>query len=212
MSIINKEISDSCTAHYIREKVIYNLVLENMQRILWYVQCFEEDFAAKQIEELDLNHQKDLKLKRKELEKAKKRIAEIDRIIQALYEDNTRGKISDERFATLSESLEDEQQELKDRVPDIDTILEETEIKCEGLQHFIERAKRITRLTELTPEIVHEFIERIVVSKPEKINGKRHQTIDIYYHGAGIIKMLSAEEMEEAYQQHISKQHKEKTA
>ena len=49
-----------------------------------------------------LNHQKDMKSKRKELEKAKKRIAEIDRIIQTLYEDNTRGKISDERFATLS--------------------------------------------------------------------------------------------------------------
>ena len=49
-------------------------------------------------------------------------------------------------------------------------------------------------MTELTPELVHEFIERIVVSKPEKISGKRHQTIDIYYHGAGIIKMLSAEE------------------
>ena len=67
-------------------------------------------------------------------------------------------------------------------------------------------------MTELTPELVHEFIERIVVSKPEKINGKRHQIVDIYYHGAGIIKMFSAEEMEEAYQQHISKQHKAKTA
>ena len=161
---------------------------------------------------MKLNHQKDLKLKRKELEKSKKRIAEIDRIIQTLYEDNTRGKISDERFATLSESLEDEQQELKDRVPEIETFLEKTEIKCEGLQHFIERAKRITRLTELTPELVHEFIERIAVSKSEKIDGKRHQTINIYYHGAGIIKMLSAEEMEEAYQQHISRQHKAKTA
>ena len=202
----------SCTAHYIREKVIYNLVLEKMQRVLWYVQCFEEDFAAKQIEELDLNHQKDLKLKRKELEKAKKRIAEIDRIIQTLYEDNARGKISDERFTTLSISLEDEQRELKDRVPEIETFLEKTEIKCEGLQRFIERAKRITRLTELTPELVHEFIEKIVVSKPEKISGNRHQIVVIYYHGAGIIKMFSAEEMEEAYQQHISKQHKVKTA
>ena len=94
----------------------------------------------------------------------------------------------------------------------MESFLEETEIKCEGLQYFIERAQRITYLTELTPELVNEFIERIVVSKPKKINGKRHQTIDIYYHGAGIIKMLSAEEMEEAYQQHISKQHKAKTA
>ena len=41
--------TSSCTAHYIREKVIYNLVLENMQRVLWYIQCFEEDFAVSRL-------------------------------------------------------------------------------------------------------------------------------------------------------------------
>lgn len=33
--------------------------------------------------------------------------------------------------------------------------------------------KRVTQLTELMPEIIHEFIERIVVSKPERRDGKR---------------------------------------
>ncbi|MDE7004139.1 MAG: DUF4368 domain-containing protein [Oscillospiraceae bacterium] len=43
----------------------------------------------------------------------------------------------------------------------------------------------MTRLTELTPEIVHEFIGKIVVSKPDKLNGKRHQRVDIYYNTIG---------------------------
>lgn len=70
-----------------------------------------------------------------------------------------------------------------------------------------------TRLKELTPEIVHEFIEKIVVSKPTYIDGTRQQSIDIYYKGVGIIKFFSAEEMETLYQKHInSKRSKEKTA
>lgn len=53
-------------------------------------------------------------------------------------------------------------------------------VKKENLQQFIDKAKKVTRLKELTPEIVHEFIEKIVVSKPNYIDGVRHQSIDIY--------------------------------
>ena len=45
---------------------------------------------------------KQLAAKRRELSKAKKRIAEIDTLIQKIYEDNASGKLSDERYTTLS--------------------------------------------------------------------------------------------------------------
>lgn len=46
--------------------------------------------------------------------------------------------------------------------------LETATAKAADLTHFIERARQVTRLTELTPEIAHEVIEKIVVFKPEK--------------------------------------------
>ena len=79
-------------------------------------------------------------------------------------------------------------------------------VKTEGLQHFINRAKKVTRLTELTPEIVHEFIEKIVVSKPLYLDGKRHQTLDIYYNGVGILTMTTPEEMEEEFEYRMKQQ------
>lgn len=54
------------------------------------------------------------------------------------------------------------------------------------LQKFIQRARQVTRLTELTPEIVHVFIAQIVVSRPEKIDGKRHQRVEIHYYTIGL--------------------------
>ena len=75
--------------------------------------------------------------------------------------------------------------------------------KSDSLQRFIDRVKYITQLTELTPEIVHEFIEEIVVCKPEYIDGKRYQNLDIYYNSVGIVKEPMPEELEELFQEHI---------
>lgn len=195
--------SDICSAHYIREKVIEKLVLESMQRVLWYVQSYEKLFAQKQLENFGEQKKKELTEKRRELEKAKRRIREIDTVIQKLYEDNAMGKVSDDRFATMSMSLETEQEELKTKVPELETELENAKIATEGLQRFIEKAKKVTQLTELTPELVHEFIQKIVVGKPEYKDGKRYQSVEIHYNGVGIIREPSPEEMEEYFQEHL---------
>ncbi len=197
--------SDVCSAHYIREKVIESLVLESMQRVLWYVQTYEKEFARLQMEKFGELQKKELVEKHRELDKAKVRVREIDGVIQKLYEDNAMGKISDERFATMSISLENEQSELKERIPILEEELETAKIKTEGLQRFINKAKQITRLNALTPELVHEFIEKIVVSAPETKDGKRYQEVEIHYNGVGVIRQLSPEEMEEAFQEHIKK-------
>ena len=197
--------SDVCSAHYIREKVVEQLVLESMQRVLWYVQSYEKLFAQRQLAEFGEKQKKEFAEKRRELDKAKLRVRKIDGIIQKLYEDNTTGKISDERFATMSVSLENEQSELKDRIPALENELENAKIKTEGLQRFIDKAKQVTRLESLTPELVHEFIEKIVVSAPEYKDGKRYQEVAIHYNGVGIIREPTAEEMEEYFQERISR-------
>ena len=53
--------------------------------------------------------------KKKELEAAEKRIAELSAIFKRLYEDSVTGRISDERFTELSADYEAEQKELKER-------------------------------------------------------------------------------------------------
>ena len=103
----------------------------------------------------------------------------------------------------MSMSLETEQEELKNKVPILESELENAQIATEGLQRFIEKAKVITHLTELTPELVHEFIQKIVVGKPEYKDGKRYQSVEIHYNGVGIIREPSPEEMEVHFQEHF---------
>ena len=204
--------SEVCSAHYIREKVVEQIVLESMQRILLNVQVFEKEFARKQMDCYTEDKKKLLAAKRRELIKAKKRIAEIDALIQKIYEDNASGKLSDERYATLSRSYAEEQKTLKAAVPEMQAYLEIETDKTESLQRFIQKVKQITELKTLTPELIHEFVDKIVVYAPRYLDGKRVQLLDIYYSGVGILHELTPEEMEEAFQQHLAEHNKEKTA
>ncbi len=135
--------SDVCSAHYIRECVVENLVLESMKRVLWYIQSYEKLFVQKQLDEFGEKHKQELEQKQRELRKAKSRADEIDRIIQKLYEDNAVEKISDERFAKMSLSLETEQLALQTKIPDLEAEVENAKIKTEGIQTFVSKAKRL---------------------------------------------------------------------
>lgn len=88
------------------------------------MQAFEKEFVCKQLECYSEDKKKELAQKRRELNKAKKRIAEIDSLIQKIYEDNAIGKISDERYATLSMSYKEEQQCLKAGIHAMKSYLE----------------------------------------------------------------------------------------
>lgn len=203
--------SNVCSAHFIREKVVEELVLEGLQRLLWYIQVYEKRFAQEQMEHFGLQEKKKLTAKCRELDKAKQRVLEIDQLIQKSYEDMTKGLLSEERFATLTVSLENEQRQLKVDIPALEDSLNATADKADDLQKFIQRARQVTRLTELTPEIVHEFIDKIVVSKPEKIDGKRHQKVDIYYSTIGLWTAPEPETLEQEYMAYYQAMQKRKS-
>ena len=203
--------SDLCSAHFIREKVVEELVLEGLQQLLWYVQVYEKQFAQEQMEQFGLQERRELDARQRELEKAKQPVIEIDGLIQKSYKDMSKGLLSEERFSTLTVSLESEQKRLKEAIPEMEASVETATDKANDLQHFIERARQVTRLTELTPEIVHEFIEKIMVSQADKVDGKRHLQVDIYYKTIGLWCAPSPEEMEELFQKYLAAQ-KKKTA
>ena len=203
--------SEVCSAHYIREVVVEKLVLANMQRVFNFVQLYEKQFAEAQMANYGEEQKKSLAEKRKAITKAKKRIAEIDGLIQKIYEDNVNGKLSDDRYATMSMAYEEEQRQLKEETAIAEEALNTVSDRVDTLQKFIDKIKKITQPTELTAELVHEFIDKIIVHAPRYLDGQRYQIIDIYYNGIGVIRGLSPEEMEEAFQKRLE-QIKSKTA
>ena len=95
-----------------------------MQRVFWYVQCFERKFAEQMQSRSIEESRKELSKKRRELEKTEKRIAELETRFMRIYEDNVSGKLSDDRFAQMSKMYEDEQAEKKTLAETLRTEIE----------------------------------------------------------------------------------------
>ena len=191
-----KHDTSLCTSHYISDKILQVIVLENIQRVISYIKSYEDLFIQEQLAKSAQDEIKKISINKKELEKAKSRIIEIDNLFMHIYEDNVSGKISNDRFRNLSFNYDKEQQELKIKIEQLSKDIENTEKKDTDITQFISNVKKYTEITELTPEILNELIEKILVHQTEKIDGKKVQEIDIHYRGVGIISFpVSLEDM-----------------
>ena len=183
-----KKDGEACTGHYIRECVLDEIVLEDLRRVTSAAREHPEKFAAyigsKQSAEL----QREIRRQEKELAAMRKRKMELDTIFKKLYEDSVLGRITTEQFQMLSGSYTEEQSRITAGIPQ-----KESEIQClretvSGTDSFLDKAKRYTDITELTPELLRLFIEKIVVHEKE-VKWSKHapQTVEIYYNGIGYV-------------------------
>ena len=93
-----KSNTGSCKIHYIREQVLYRIVLETIRQTLSYVHMFRKDFKLERLAQDEESRKVELAEKQKALSGAKKRMEDLDRLIQHIYEDNVLGELSDSRY------------------------------------------------------------------------------------------------------------------
>ena len=180
-----KKSKQTCSSHRIRNAVLEQLILERLQEVMAYAKENEDKFIELVTSQSRKEMEKSLREAKKEYDAAKARCSKLDDIIQRLYEDNVDGKISDERFQKLSMTYEDEQSRLKARIAELDALLLEEKEKSLNTDNFLSMVREYTEIKELNCEVIRTFIDKILVHKVEKANGKKYQAIDIYYNGIG---------------------------
>lgn len=182
-----KKGKDNCSIHSINEKVLYEIVLEEIRRVTEFARERTEEFAEYINKKSETQLKKELKDKQKLLDKHRKRLTELSTIFRKLYEDNALGRITDEQFEMLSQGYVEEKKQLESDVSELETIVAEMKTKSGSSKTFIELAKKFTDIKELTPEILHTFISKIEIHEKVKDEntGKKTQDIDIYFTHVG---------------------------
>ena len=131
------------------------------------------------------------------LNKEKKRISELDTIIKKLYESFAVGRITGERFDSLLADYENEQKTLTASVSEMETQMSAFSEDTDRAKQFLELAKKYTDFSELTTPMINEFVEKIIVLAPEKIDGDRVQEVDIHLRFIGQFELPAPELTEE---------------
>lgn len=174
-----------CTSHHITlerlKRVILNDIKLNASLAAENAQKYVEHLLK--ISEIESNSKK--ASYKKEAVKCEKRLTEIDTMILKLYQDKVFDVISQERFMSMSATLETEQKALKVRYAELTEFLDSTDEKTRNADSFAELIQQYTDITELDSELVHTLIEKIVVHETEIINGEKCKRIDVFYRFIG---------------------------
>ena len=180
----------NCTAHFIRTDLLTAGVTANLRKVTDYAARHEKQFMKLLIEQNEDGGKRRNAARKKELDAAEKRIAELSAIFKRLYEDSVTGRISDERFAELSADYEAEQRQLKERAAELQGELSKAQEATVNAGKFMNIVRKYTSFEELTPTLLREFIEKIVVHECSYDENKnRRQEIEIYYSFVGKVDL-----------------------
>ena len=171
----------TCSAHYIREDVLRDVVLERIRAVTEYIRADVEGFQEEWLMCRREEQEKSIREDKRRLEKAKKRLADIDKLITRIYEDMVLGNLSQERYQKMLEGYEAEQAALNNEVIGLEDWVATREEMEDNVDQFLALLEKYVDIPELTPTIVNEFIKQIIVYAPDKSSGKRTQKVKIVF-------------------------------
>ena len=169
-----------CSRHYVNTLALHELILETIRYVASYALENREEFIQRVRAEAAIKQKETAKELKKKIGRSEKRIAELNTLIKKLYESFATGRISDELFDSLLSEYDKEQKDLKAVVETDTKQLDEYEQDTENVNRFLELVDRYTDFPELTPQMIYEFVDKILVHAPERIDGCRVQEIEIF--------------------------------
>ena len=190
-----KENRGSCSIHFIREVVLREAILELVKRVALFIQQYEAVFLYMYAKKHNITKEVNSRNMKATIERNKRRIKELDKLIERIYEDNVLGKIPDARFSKMMASYEAEQNQLVTETAKAEESLKTMEQDKVNLRAFLETIRQCTDIKELTPAIVNRLIRRIEVHNSEKVDGRKQVRLDVYFTAVGLIDIPGEKEL-----------------
>ena len=188
-----RKVKGGCSSHQIRNIIVEELLLDDLQKVVAFAKNHEAEFVELVMANTEKNLVREQRQNQKDLDEALARISALDTIIGKLYEDHVFGKLTEDRFIKMSFDYEKEQEALKEKVENLSKSLKLAKDQALNTDNFLRLVKKYTEIKKLDAEIIREFVDKIMVFKAEKVDGKRQQKIRIYYNCIGAIDIPKME-------------------
>ncbi len=193
-----KGVNKVCTMHYVKRNDMLELIRKAIQRASKYSITNEQEFREKIMAELSVKQELDVSENEEKRTSAESRMQELDVLIGKLYETFALEKIAPKQYERLMSQYNAEYEELEALLAELSPRAEERNPKAD-MESFITLAKKYADFEELTPLMVSEFIDKIIVHESNGIRGfGRKQKIEIYFNFIGqFIPPIPEEEIRE---------------
>ena len=170
------------------------MVLLELKRMVCYLKDHEEEFADLLAKKTTKDYEQESRNRRQRLQELIARNKEVDRLFERIYEDNVAGKLTDERFMKMSQRYDEEQQQLKKEIEELQRRCDKEDDRVFCKDQFLKAVRKFMEMKTLTPTILHELVERIDVYQTQGTGKNRTQRIVIHYNFIGVLDLPEVEE------------------
>ena len=188
-SSYRKQQKRTCTSHQITAHAAMELIKNDLKYTIKFANENKEEFMSILKNCSDAKSKRELASYLDGKANAEKRIKELDKIIQSLYEDKVAEKISEERYMRMSDNYEAEQKALTERLNYLKAEIEKAKTQYDNIQRFMAIVKKYSDFDEITPEILRSFVDKVIIHEKVKVNGHYVHTIEIIYNCVGAIDL-----------------------
>jgi len=177
---------DCTTSRRILADNLLEVIHHTIKTVAEYSKINKSAFEKSIKEMLATQQTAEVKAQQKRLAVCKTRHAELEQLLNKIYEDNALGKLPEKRFNSLSETYSTEQEELETEILQIQTTVDKYADDSERAERFIKLVSRYTDFEELTPAMLYEFVEKIVVhERDDKMVHTSPQKVEVYLNFIG---------------------------
>lgn len=183
--------------HYVRADSLKQVVLLELNRMTCYLKENEEAFAELLAQKTAQDYEQEKKYRQQKLRELTARSGEVDILFERIYEDNVSGKISDERFMKLSRKYDEEQQQLKTEIAELQAVCDKEDSRAYSKNQFLKAVRKFMEMRTLTPTILHELVEKIEVYHMQGTGKNRTQQLIIHYKFIGVLELPKIQALSE---------------
>ena len=182
-----KKGANFCTAHRISAGDIENAIKADIDRHAVKAMKDKEKFINNVLLSMNESSAERSEKIKSEIEKLKKRNAELDQMYIRLYEDYSGGRLSEKKFTMMSAHYEQEQDANEEKLSELERQHKAKSVAVTNAEQFTESLAQCAGMKKLTAMVLNTLIEKIEVHNPVMVNGVREQKLTVYYKFVGQI-------------------------
>lgn len=179
----------ACSIHYINCKTLTELLLLDIRCKAMLAQNSPEALKAKILEQKNAASMEQTKTLKATLSGLDKRLAELEKLVVATYEDKVKQAIPEAVCIQLMNRYEAERRDKLEQRTQLMAQLEATQEDEQTTEDWLSMIRDYAQLEELDRPTLLRLIKRIEVGEKYELDGETHRDIKIYYNFVGYIEV-----------------------
>ncbi len=180
---------NACSGHIINQRVLVELLLLDIHAKAMLAQNSPAALKEKILAQKNAASMEQTKALRATLAAVDKRLAELEKLVVAAYEDKVKGVMPEALCVQLMNRYEDERRGKLEQRTQLTAQLEATQEDEQATDEWLAVIRDYAQLEELDRPTLLRLVKRIEVGEKYEIAGETHRDIKIYYNFVGYVEL-----------------------